>query len=46
MSNKIYLIFLVVDILIIIVNYNLLKNPKPYPPKEIREEFKSEAIFI
>lgn len=22
------------------VNYNLLKHPKPYPPKEIREEFK------
>ena len=41
MSSKIYLIFLGVHILIIIVNYNLLKNPKPYPPEEIRKEFKS-----
>lgn len=41
MSNKIYLIFLGIHILIIIVNYNLLKNPKPYPPEEIRKEFKS-----
>ena len=41
MSNKIYLILLGVNILIIIVNYNLLKNPKPYPPEEIRKEFKS-----
>lgn len=41
MSNKIYLIFLGIYILIIIVNYNLLKNPKPYPPEEIRKEFKS-----
>nr|WP_072537847.1 hypothetical protein [Anaerococcus mediterraneensis] len=41
MSNKIYLILLGVHILIIIVNYNLLKNPKSYPPEEIREEFKS-----
>lgn len=41
MDNKIYLIFLGVHILIIIVNYHLLKNPKPYPPEEVREEFKS-----
>lgn len=41
MSDKIYLILLGVNILIIIVNYNLLKNPKPYPPEEVRKEFKS-----
>ena len=40
MDNKIYLIFLGVHILIIIVNYHLLKNPKPYPPEEVRKEFK------
>ena len=40
MDNKIYLIFLGVHILIIIVNYHLLKNPKPYPPEKVREEFK------
>ena len=41
MTNNIYLILLAVHILIIIVNYNLLKNPKPYPPEEIRKELKS-----
>lgn len=41
MDNKIYLIFLGVHILIIIVNYHLLKNPKPYPPEEVSKEFKS-----
>lgn len=41
MSNKVYLVFLIINILIIIVNYNLLKNPKPYPPEEIRKEFNS-----
>jgi len=40
MSNNLYLVFLGIYILIIIVNYNLLNNPKPYPPKEIRDEFK------
>ena len=40
MDNKIYIIFLGVHILIIIANYNLLKNPKPYPPKEIAMEFR------
>lgn len=41
MSNKIYLFILGVHILIIIVNYHLLKNPKPYPPEEVRKDFKS-----
>ncbi|MDO5713291.1 MAG: hypothetical protein Q4Q07_02550 [Tissierellia bacterium] len=40
MSNTLYLVFLGIYILIIAVNYNNLRNPKPYPPKEIREEFK------
>ena len=40
MTNHIYFLFLVIYLLIIMVNYNLLKHPKPYPPKEIREEFK------
>lgn len=46
MSNKLYLILLAVHILIIIVNYNLLKNPKPYPPEEIRKEFKSGGVSL
>lgn len=40
MTNKLYLLLLGINILIIIVNFNLLKNPKPYPPKEIREELR------
>ena len=40
MDNNLYLLFLGIYLLIILVNYNLLKHPKPYPPKEIREEFK------
>jgi len=40
MTNNLYLIFLGIYTLIIMVNYNLLKNPKPYPPENIREEFK------
>ena len=40
MGNYLYLVFLGIYVLIIMVNYNLLKHPKPYPPKEIREEFK------
>lgn len=46
MSDKIYLILLGVNILIIIVNYNLLKNPKPYPPEEVRKEFKSGSVSL
>lgn len=41
MTNNLYLIFLAVHTLIIIVNYHLLKKPKPYPPDEVRKEFKS-----
>ncbi|MDO5755282.1 MAG: hypothetical protein Q4P28_03520 [Tissierellia bacterium] len=41
MGNKIYFVFLGIYSLIIAVNYNLLKHPKPYPPKEIRKEFKA-----
>lgn len=41
MPIKIYLIFLGINILIIIVNYNLFNNPKPYPPEEVRAEFES-----
>lgn len=40
MTNKLYLLLLGINILIIIVNFNLLKNPKPYPPKEIAMEFR------
>lgn len=40
MSKNLYLVFLGIYILIIVVNYNSLNNPKPYPPKKIREEFK------
>lgn len=39
-SNKFYIVFLCINILIVIVNYYYLNNPKSYPPKEIREEFK------
>lgn len=46
MSNKVYLGSLVINILIIIVNYSLLKNPKPYPPAEIRKEFKSGGVSL
>ena len=41
MPIKIYLIFLGINILIIIVNYNLLNNPKPNAPEEVRAEFES-----
>lgn len=44
MTNKIYFLLIGVYILIIIVNFNLLKNPKPYPPEEIKKEFKSGII--
>lgn len=46
MSNNIYLFILGVHILIIIVNYHLLKNPKPYPPEEVRKEFKGGGSSI
>ena len=39
-SNKFYIIFLIINIFIVVTNYKNLNNPKPYPPKEIREEFK------
>lgn len=38
MSNKLYFVFL--GIFIIFTNYNNSTNPRPYPPKKIREEFK------
>jgi len=40
MSNNLYFVFLGIYILIVVVNYINLNNPKPYPPKKIREEFK------
>lgn len=46
MDRNLYFVFLGVNILIIICNYNLLKHPKPYPPKEIREEFKSGTVRL
>ena len=46
MDSKLYLILLAVHILIIIVNYKLLKNPKPYPPEEIRKELKSGGVSL
>lgn len=46
MTNNLYLILIVVNILIIIVNYHLLKNPKPYPPEEVRKEFKSGGVSL
>ena len=39
-SNKSYFVFLAILIFIVITNYKNLNNPKPYPPKKIREEFK------
>ena len=46
MGSNLYFLFLGVYVLIIIVNYNLLKHPKPYPPKEIREEFKRGRVRL
>lgn len=46
MSSNLYFLFLGMYVLIVIVNYNLLKHPKPYPPKEIREEFKSGTVRL
>nr|WP_300003759.1 hypothetical protein [Tissierella sp.] len=39
--NKPYFIFFGVYLLILFINYKSLKNPTPYPPKEIIEEFKA-----
>lgn len=39
-SNKFYFVFFGIFIFIVFTNYNNLKNPRPYPPKKIREEFK------
>lgn len=39
-SNRFYIVLLVIYIFIIFTNYNNLNNPRPYPPKKIREEFK------
>ena len=46
MSSNLYFLFLGMYVLIIIVNYNLLKHQKPYPPKEIREEFKRGRVRL
>ena len=46
MTNNLYLILLAVHILIIIVNYKLLKNPKPFPPEEIRRELRSGGVSL
>lgn len=39
-SNKLYFILLGAFIFTFFTNYNNLNNPRPYPPKKIREEFK------
>lgn len=39
MSNKLYFVFLGIYIFIVFTNYNNSINPRPYPPKKIREEF-------
>lgn len=46
MSRKLYLALLGIYILIVVVNYNSLKNPKPYPPEEMREELKSGTVTL
>ncbi|EFM24384.1 hypothetical protein HMPREF9225_1987 [Peptoniphilus duerdenii ATCC BAA-1640] len=46
MGSNLYFVFLGVNVLIIICNYNLLKHPKPYPPKEIIKEFKSGTVRL
>ena len=43
-SNRFYIVFLGIYIFITFTNYTNLNNPKPYPPKKIREEFKRERI--
>ena len=46
MDSNLYFLFLGIYVLIIIVNYNLLKHPKPYPPQEIIKEFKSGTVRL
>lgn len=46
MGSNVYFVFLGVNVLIIICNYNLLKHPKPYPPQAIIEEFKSGTVRL
>ena len=46
MSSNLYFVFLGIYVLIIIINYNLLKHPKPYPPQEIIKEFKSGTVRL
>lgn len=46
MDRNLYFVFLGVYVLIIIINYNLLKHPKPYPPQEIIKEFKSGTVRL
>lgn len=46
MSSNLYFLFLGMYVLIVIVNYNLLKHPKPYPPQEIIKEFKSGTVRL
>lgn len=46
MNSSLYLVFISIYILVIIVNYNLLNHPKPYPPQEIIEEFKSGTVRL
>lgn len=46
MGSNLYFLFLGIYVLIIIVNYNLLKHPKPYPPQEITKEFKSGTVRL
>ena len=46
MGSNLYFLFLGIYVLIIIINYNLLKHPKPYPPQEIIKEFKSGTVRL
>ena len=46
MGSNLYFLFLGIHVLIIIINYNLLKHPKPYPPQEIIKEFKSGTVRL
>lgn len=46
MNLKLYLILLVIDILIIIVNYYELNHPNPYPPEKVRRELKGGRVTL
>ena len=46
MDSNLYFLFLGIYVLIIIINYNLLKHPKPHPPQEIIKEFKSGTVRL